>query len=339
MNKRMLILVLAMVLCIQSIVAQKIDTPLIGIHCPVDSDDSAKQLLLEIPKLAKRKINLIIIEIGYCYQWETHPELAESYFLSPNMAAQIVQECNDYGIAVVPLINCVGHQSWEENTDKLLSVYPEFDETPNMFPNNEGIYCRSWCTQNDDIYPVIFDLIDEITDVFKTKYIHVGLDEIFLIGEDSCPRCCGIDKGELLATAINKLYYHCVVEKQLKMFMWGDRLLDGNSSLFSNYTEWDSSKNNTYTAIGKIPKDIIICDWHYDNWDVYESIPYFLENGFCVLPTSYHDIEATKSLVRYSLLYRNSENMLGHLYTSWGDIENKDLSKWPPMIKTIQYFR
>jgi len=334
----MLILIFAMVTCIQSIVAQKFDSPLIGIHCTVDSDDTGEQLLLEIPQLAKMGINLIVIEIGYCYQWKTHPELAESYFLSADMATQIAQESNDYGITVVPLINCVGHQSWDKYTDKLLSVYPEFDETPNLFPNNEGIYCRSWCTQNDDVYPIIFDLVDEITDVFKTKFIHVGLDEIFLIGEDSCPRCRGIDKGDLLARAINSLYYHCVVENQLKMFMWGDRLLDGNSPSFSNYTEWDSSKSSTYTAIGKIPKDIIICDWHYDNLDTYESIPFFLENGFCVLPTSYHDIAATKSLVRCSLLYRDNENMLGHLYTNWGDIENKDLSKWPPMLKTIQYY-
>jgi hypothetical protein len=310
-------------------------SPMVAMCGSLYSDDSGEQLISQIPSLAKLGVNTILIEIGYSYQWKSHPELAEDYFVSQKEAGRIADVCEENRIMIVPIINCVGHQSWEKNTDKLLEVYPQFDETPCMYPKNKGIYCRSWCTQNEEVYQVVFDLIDEITAAFRTNCIHVGMDEIFLIGEDACPRCRGKDKGELLADAINKLHEHCVVEKNLTMFMWGDRLLNGTLPSLAEFGEWETSCNGTYTAVDKIPTDIIICDWHYDVHDEYQSVPYFIDRGFRVLPASYKDVTAAKKLIQYSLKYENSGKMIGHMFTTWDSIPNKKLSTWTPLRKTI----
>jgi hypothetical protein len=52
--------------------------------------------------------------------------------------------------------------------------------------------------------------------------------------------------------------------------MWGDRLIDGKKYDFG---EWEASTNGTAAAIDLIPKDIIVCPWHYELRDNYPSIP------------------------------------------------------------------
>lgn len=311
----------------------------IAMHCSVYSDETGKMLLSGIRDLSRCGITTLVIEVGYGYQWKSHPELSDGYGLSEAMAGKIAGECGKYGIDIVPEINCIGHQSWEGGTDLLLTAYPEFDETPGLYPGNEGIYCRSWCTSNEDVYPIVYDLIDEITRAFSAKGIHIGLDEIFLIGEDACPRCRHKDKAALLAAAINRLYRHCVTEKGLTLYMWGDRLIDGTDPATDYQNEYETSFNGTSAAVDLIPKDIIICDWHYGPQAGYGSIDYFLEKGFSVLPASYNDVDATKALLEYSLKSSDNPRMLGHLYTNWGDITNAKLSTWKPMRKTISRLR
>ncbi|MBK7345405.1 MAG: hypothetical protein IPI98_00395 [Chitinophagaceae bacterium] len=57
----------------------------------------------------------------------------------------------------------------------------------------------------------------------------------------------------------------------------GDRLIDGNHWLWNV----GGSYNYTYRAIHIIPKDIMICDWHYERAD--KSAVYFAMNGLNVV--------------------------------------------------------
>ncbi len=310
----------------------------IAMHCEVDSEESGIRLQGQIPALAKKGVNTLILEVGYNFQWTSHPELASEYGLRLDTARELSELCRAANITLVPEINCIGHQSWEGQTGILLEEYPEFDETPGQYPGNEGIYCRSWCTSNEAVYPVLFDLIDELSSAFGSTAFHVGMDEIFLIGDDSCPRCRGKDRGQLLANAINALYRHIVIENGMTMYMWGDRLIDGADETTDYASEYESAMNGTHTAIDLIPKDIIICDWHYDSRKTYGSIPYFLDKGFRVLPASYNNVRAAQDLAAYSLSFAGNPAMLGHLYTTWCDIPNDRLASWKPMNRTMRLF-
>ncbi len=166
----------------------------IAFHASVDSDKTGTNLLKELPRLQKRGINTLFVEIGYNYQWKSVPLLADEHGLSEAVARELAAECRRLSIDLIPEINCLGHQSWGGETFALLKAYPEFDETPTRYPHNAGIYCRSLCPSNENVYPILFALIDEITAVFSVKKIHVGLDEVFLIGEDA-----RIRRNELLA--------------------------------------------------------------------------------------------------------------------------------------------
>jgi len=59
-----------------------------------------------------------------------------------------------------------------------------------------------------------------------------------------------------------------------------------------SYGKWEASANDTSRAIDMISKDIIICDWHYELRQEYESVPMFLEKGFRVWPASWRKPDA-----------------------------------------------
>ena len=52
--------------------------------------------------------------------------------------------------------------------------------------------------------------------------------EVFYIGEEECPRCSGHDPAELFAGEVWRIRNH-LAEKQRKLWIWGDRLLDGKT--------------------------------------------------------------------------------------------------------------
>jgi hypothetical protein len=50
---------------------------------------------------------------------------------------------------------------------------------------------------------------------------------------------------------------------------------------------WEASMNNTYPAIDMIPKDVMICDWHYERPD--KTAIYFAMKGFNVVTCPWRD--------------------------------------------------
>jgi hypothetical protein len=311
-----------------------------GFHAMVESPADAEGLISEIPALARLGVNLIVAEIDYNYEYVSHPELRTDTAVSKETVKRIVGLCREHGIRLVPEFQSLGHQSWNAKTYPLLAKYPQFDESPGKYPGNKGtepmgndFYCRSWCPLHPDLDPIIFALYDELIDVFEADALHVGMDEVFVIGDDACPRCRGKSPAQLFATAVNDAYGHIVKARGKEMMMWGDRLIDGTET---GYGMWEASKNETYPAIDLIPKDIIICDWHYER--AYEnmrkygfpSVRLFLEKGFRVLPTSFRDPKAVKSLIDVSLA-SGSDRMLGHLCTVWKGLEAGQTARLPAL--------
>jgi hypothetical protein len=176
--------------------------------------------------------------------------------------------------------------------------------------------------------------MDELIEVFEADALHVGLDEVFIIGDDDCPRCKGRGKAELFAGAVNDYHKHLVGEHKIEMLMWGDRLIDASKFSFG---KWEASANDTAKAVDMIGKDIIICDWHYELRDAYESVPMFLEKGFRVWPASWKKPDAARAFVDYSKRYDN-DRMLGHLNTTWGAVAIKKLPSFEPLKYATRSF-
>lgn len=301
--------------------------PWLGIHLYAITNDKIEGLTEAVEGIARLGINALIVEVNYGYKYQSHPELRSPNAADKEHIKKLVAQCRKHNIRLIPQFQCLGHQSWKANTFPLLTEYPQFDESPGQYPNNEGIYCRSFCPLHPDVNPIIFDLMDELIEVFEADALHVGMDETFLIAEDACPRCKGKDKAQLFAKAVNDYHEHIVGNRKIEMLMWGDRLIDADKI---KYGQWEASANNTAPAVDLIPKDIIICDWHYEKRDAYESVPMFLEKGFRVWPASWKKPEAAKAFIDCSLRYDNPV-MLGHLNTTWGSVQMNELTAFPPL--------
>lgn len=235
-------------------------------------------------ELAPRHVNTLILRVDYNYQYESHPELRDSTALSKKEVKKLVAVCEKHNIRIIPQVNLLGHQSWAGQVGNLLKAYPEFDETPMVkmpekyvWPNADGLYCKSYCPLHPEVHDIVFDIVDEICDVFEADAFHAGMDEVFYIGEEQCPRCSGRDKAELFAGEVRIIRDHLALTGR-QLWIWGDRLIDGKTT---GIGEWEGSYNNTYRAVDMIPKDVVICDWHYERPD--QTPVYFAMKGLNVV--------------------------------------------------------
>ncbi len=256
--------------------------------------------------LAPAHFNLLILRVDWNYDYQCHPELRDPNPLTKADVKKIVNLCRKHNIRVAPQINLLGHQSWAETTYALLKVYPEFDETPHVdtknytgWPNPDGLYCKSYCPLHPGVHKVVFALVDELTEAFETDLFHAGMDEVFYIGDDKCPRCSGRDKAELFAGEVTKIQNHLALTGK-RLMIWGDRLIDGKTTGLGT---WEASMNNTYRAIDMIPKEVFICDWHYERADL--TAVYFAMKGFDVATCPWRKPELAVKQMNDMINFRN----------------------------------
>ena len=328
--------VIALVLICVSVVAQGNTKPWRAIHLlDYNTDSDIEALGKNLEALAKQGINVIILEVDYNFAFKSHPELRRGTNpITHDGARKFAALCRKFGIRLIPEFQSVGHQSWKAETFPLLTVYPQFDLTPGAFPKNEEIYCREWDVLNPEVWRVVLELMDEIVDAFRADAFHVGMDEVFLLGSDKSPSTKGQDPGVLFAKAVNELHGHLVRKRRVEMLMWGDRLIDAAKY---DYGEWEAAKNGTAKAIDLIPKDVIICDWHYEVRESYPSIPMFIDKGFRVIPAGWKNVDATKSFINYSRTQAGPK-MLGYMFTTWG-VKKDALLDFPPLIEGLSLLR
>lgn len=307
-----------------------------------ESDSDLAALGRRIPRLAAMGVNVLILEVDYNFNFRSHPELRRgAHPITKEGARKFSALCRKHGIRLIPQFQSLGHQSWAAETFPLLTRYPEFDLTPGAFPGNKGtykgadwegdFYCREWDPLNPAVNRIVFRLMDEIIAAFRADALHVGMDEVFLLGSEQSPATKGQDPAALFARAVNDLHRHLVGRRRVEMLMWGDRLIDGRRYDFGS---WEASTNGTAPAVNLIPKDIIVCPWHYEKRDAYPSIPMLLEKGFRVLPAGWNKVEATRALIEYARK-QSHPKMLGHIFTTW-EGKKVDLTEYPPLIEGLK---
>ena len=316
----------------QSVSTEKIDRLLpvrgLAIQAPsVQGVDLFCKFIEE--ELAPAHFNLLILRVDWNYAYESHPELRDANPLTKTDVKKITDLCKKHGISVAPQINLLGHQSWAKTTHNLLRVYPEFDETPHIktenytaWPNPEGLYCKSYCPLHPDVHRVVFALVDELMDVFEAQWFHAGMDEVFYIGDDNCPRCKGRDKSELFAGEINRIQ-HFLSLKNRRLIIWGDRLIDGFATGIGT---WEASTNNTHRAIDWISKDVFICDWHYERADLTAVL--FAAKGLDVATSPWRNPELAIKQVNDMINFRQqsprvmASRFRGIVQTVWSPAES-----------------
>jgi hypothetical protein len=321
------------------------DTTIRAVHLRVREANVTEKLIQYIQEgLKPLGVNLLCLEFNPGYNYRCYPELADGSF-GREEARKVASAAKEAGIRIVPLFMCLGHQGWRFKKNALLKAHPEFDETPDVPEDGDAentpdleFYCHSWCASNDDVYKYVFPMMDEIMEDFGADCLHVGMDEVFSLADENCPRCKGKNRAELFARTVNILHDHIVKEKGWKMMMWADRL---NHAEAFGYHAWEGDIWGTWHAVDMIPNDIILADWHYEmNEKGFSGIEALLEKGFTVLPASWRELKQTRFLLDEALKYKKSAKekgftgiLAGMMVTCWSEANCELLDTLLELVK------
>jgi len=259
------------------------DAPMVpfrGVHLFIPSEDKmefARRLIKYC--LSPLGYNTVILQVSGGMIYESHPNISAAFANAVSMHAQgkwpafphsgvaegkpitkamlkdYIAYIRSFGIDVIPEVQSLGHVQY------MTHAYPEIaeidmdEETVRVDTREEDqlpskFYRHCYCPSNPRSYEILFDIIDEIIEVFEPKeYVHMGHDEVREIG--LCRKCRQQSPADLFTSDVCKIHDY-LASKGLKMMIWGDMLQP-------------VSKYLTPPAIDRIPKDIVMLDfiWYF----------------------------------------------------------------------------
>ena len=292
--------------------------PLRGLHLAAPKPDDlemAHRFIQEV--LPKEGVNTLFLEFNYHFRSRRFPDVVDEPALAGDQVRALAETTRRAGLKLVPQLNLLGHQSWAKTTFALLRAHPDFDETPGLSPGNEGIYCRSYCPRHPKVHEIVFGLVDELCELCEATDFHAGMDEVFLLGEAACPRCRDARKAELFADEVRLIRDH-LAKTGRTLWMWSDRFLDGAAT---GIGKWEASLDGTHAELGSIPRDVVMCDWHYEA--AHPTAALFALQGFRVASCPWRQSSvAVRQLDQIRAARRDAspvvaERLLGMIQTPW----------------------
>lgn len=268
-----------------------------GVH--LLADDYALQLHTRLIDnlLAPLKINNLILECEYA-RWDSHPELAQPWAMSKAEMRKLKDVAETHFMRITPLIQSLGHCEWMFAGGR----HADLQEDPGQ--------PYAYCPSNPKSYDLLFDIYKEVLDVFHPEYLHIGHDEVGNRGRfGSCPRCRGTPPAVLFADNVRRIH-DFLNDHGVKTMMWGDMLLRPGEATDATH---GGDPYHTGDARTAIPKDVVICDWHYSPYRDYPSARLFANEGFEVVGCTWHNQKNIYYFSRSAKQY----GAVGLLQTTW----------------------
>ena len=138
-----------------------------------------------------------------------HVESGGGKVLSVEELSEIAAYAYARGIEIIPEMPCLSHAEY------LLYKHPEFAEVA------EDHFPEVCCPSNPDYYKMLFEIFDDMIEIFHPKRINIGHDELYVLGY--CPRCKGKRAADLLLGDITKIH-DFLASRGVKTMLWGDKV-------------------------------------------------------------------------------------------------------------------
>lgn len=197
-------------------------------------------------------------------------------FYTQEQAREIVRYAKERYITVIPEIDMPGHML------AALAAYPELGCTGGPYEVRRcwGISDQILCAGNENVYHFLQDILNEIMNIFPSKYIHIGGDEVPKTIWKQCPRCQAKIKAlgiteEKNDNAENKLqgYFMSRIEKYLnskgrRIIGW-DEVLDGDVQQSATIMSWRGMSGGLKAS--KLGHDVIMTPNSYAYFDYYQT--------------------------------------------------------------------
>ncbi|MDD4871525.1 MAG: family 20 glycosylhydrolase [Kiritimatiellae bacterium] len=291
-----------------------------GVHVCWFPESNPKTIEKALHLAAYYKFNYVVLESWGIFPYKSHPELTwKNSQVSRRTLKKLIKTGQDLGVTFIPQLNIFGHATASRHISGKHAVL-DFNPSVQSLFEPDG---WTWCLSNPATRKVLEDAVIELYDFFEQPpYFHIGCDEAYTLA--TCRDCRRSDYYQLFKDHI--MHFHDVLTRQrnCKLMMWHDMLLDSKDSRWSGYIALGSMEHNLPKLVDELPKDIIICDWQYGAPKKEEKWPtmrYFNEKGFPVLACPWLNKPGITSQGRLV----KDENMMGLLCTTWHGLQGSGL--------------
>jgi hexosaminidase len=162
---------------------------------------------------------------------------------------EVVKYAADRYITVIPEIELPGHSS------AALAAYPYLGCTggPYQVAQRWGVFRDIFCAGNDSVFLFLQDVLDEVMNLFPSKYIHIGGDESPKDRWKVCPKCQQRikdnnlkDEHELQSYFIQRIEKY-INSKGRQIIGW-DEILEGGLAPNATVMSWRGEKGGIEAA-------------------------------------------------------------------------------------------
>lgn len=109
-------------------------------------------------------------------------------YLTKSEARELVAYALARGIEIVPEIEAPGHSAAIVAAFPELACFPRESEVATEYGFKE-FSAHILCSAKDEVYEVLFNIIDEVAEIFPANYFHIGGDEAKKDEWKKCPAC------------------------------------------------------------------------------------------------------------------------------------------------------
>jgi len=188
--------------------------------------------------------------------------LVDGGFYTQEDMKEIIAYAANRQIEVIPEIAMPGHSNAALSAYPLLAC-PTIDTYIGAVPGLGGSHTRiTYCAGNEDVFVFLQHIIDEVVELFPSRYIHVGGDAIRHTHWGNCPLCQERMQKEALDDEMDLLGYFMrridsyVRGKNRKLMGW-EEAMDANLSKGAVVFDWHGYGHGAVKA-GKQGHDFVM---------------------------------------------------------------------------------
>lgn len=185
-------------------------------------------------------------------------------FYTADQAKELILYAAKRGVTVIPEIEMPAH------SEEVLATYPNLSCYGLPYKNSE------FCIGNQDTFTFLQNVLDEVLEIFPSKYIHIGGDEADKTAWKQCPKCQKVikdhnlkDEHGLQSYAIKRIEAF-LTSKGRKLIGW-DEILEGGLAPDATVMSWRGEKGGIEAA--NSGHDVIMTPGSHLYLDSYQTNP------------------------------------------------------------------
>lgn len=197
--------------------------------------------------------------------WGTEPIAKEGEkptyggYYTQSQIKEIIEYAKERNVTIIPEIEMPGHVASAIASYPSLSCsqQPQLPLTGGSYGNQTSCYCSG----NDSVFLFLENVLNEMIDLFPSKYIHIGGDEVDKTDWKKCPRCQarikaeGLKNEEGLQSYFIKRIEKYLIAKNKKLIGW-DEILEGGLAPEATVMSWLGENGGIQAA--KMNHDVIM---------------------------------------------------------------------------------